>query len=96
MLGRGRKDQDRAKGLGKNIRRERALCGWTQEELGKQCDISRKIISNIERGENVPNAFQIHQIAQAFGTTVEALLEPGPINPDPTLLINNPELTKEC
>ena len=69
--GRTPKDQEKAKQLGKQIKIQRITHDWTQEELGKHSGLSRKMISNFERGINIPNAFQMFAIEKAFCPTGE-------------------------
>ncbi|MGM9614263.1 MAG: helix-turn-helix domain-containing protein [Oscillospiraceae bacterium] len=52
----------------------RQEAGFTQAELGEKLNYSDKTVSKWERGESLPDAFVLLQIAQIYGTTVDALL----------------------
>ena len=46
----------------------------TQAELGQRLNYSDKSISKWERGEAIPDAFVLTQMAELFGVTVDYLL----------------------
>ncbi len=50
--------------------------GMTQAELGALLNYSDKTISKWERGEAIPDAYVLTQLAEIFGVTVDALLSP--------------------
>ena len=50
--------------------------GLTQAELGAMLNYSDKTISKWERGEAIPDAYVLTQLAEIFGVTVDALLSP--------------------
>lgn len=52
--------------LGRRIRSLRSIKGWTQEELGRQADLSYKFIGEIERGQQNPSLDTIVKIAAAM------------------------------
>ena len=52
----------------------RTAHGMTQAELGAKLNYSDKTISKWERGEAIPDAFVLTQIAELFGVTVDDLL----------------------
>lgn len=52
----------------------RQEAGYTQAELGEKLNYSDKTISKWERGESLPDAYVLMQIAQIYGTTVDGLL----------------------
>lgn len=52
----------------------RQEAGYTQAELGEKLNYSDKTISKWERGESLPDAYVLTQIAQIYGTTVDGLL----------------------
>ena len=64
--GRTPKDTDKAKALGKRIKIERIKRDLTQADLSQRTGISQRMVSNFERGVNVPNAFQIADIEKAL------------------------------
>ena len=70
-----------------NIINLRTSAGMTQAELGARLNYSDKSVSKWERGEAIPDAYVLTQLAEIFGVTVDALLtshdkwEPAP-DPD--------------
>ena len=70
-----------------NIIKLRTGAGLTQAELGAALNYSDKTISKWERGEAIPDAYVLTQMAEIFGVTVDSLLsshdkwEPAP-DPD--------------
>ena len=52
----------------------RTAAGMTQAELGAKLNYSDKSISKWERGEAIPDAFVLTQIAQLFGVSVDYIL----------------------
>lgn len=52
--------------LGRRIRSLRNIKGWTQEELGRQADLSYKFIGEIERGQQNPSLDTMVKIAAAM------------------------------
>ena len=57
-----------------NIIKLRTGAGMTQAELGVALNYSDKTISKWERGEAIPDAYVLTQMAEMFGVTVDALL----------------------
>ncbi len=57
-----------------NIINLRTSHGMTQAELGAKLNYSDKTISKWERGEAIPDAFVLVQMAELFGVTVNDLL----------------------
>ena len=57
-----------------NIIRLRTGKGMTQAELGARLNYSDKTISKWERGEAIPDAFVLTQLAELFGVSVDFLL----------------------
>ena len=54
--------------------RLRKESGLTQAELGERLNYSDKTVSKWERGESIPDAYVLTQLAQLYGITVDALL----------------------
>ena len=52
----------------------RQQAGMTQAELGEKLNYSDKTVSKWERGESMPDAYVLMQIAAIYGTTVDGLL----------------------
>ena len=57
-----------------NIIKLRTEAGLTQAELGEKLNDSDKTISKWERGEAIPDAYVLTQMAEIFGVTVDYLL----------------------
>ncbi len=57
-----------------NIIRLRTEAGMTQAELGAKLNYSDKTISKWERGEAIPDAFVLTELAEIFGVTVDFIL----------------------
>ena len=57
-----------------NIIKLRTGAGMTQAELGQKLSYSDKSISKWERGEAIPDAYVLTQIAELFGVSVDYLL----------------------
>ena len=57
-----------------NIIRLRTDKGMTQAELGARLNYSDKSISKWERGEAIPDAFVLTQLAELFGVSVDFIL----------------------
>ena len=57
-----------------NLINLRTAAGMTQAELGAKLNYSDKSISKWERGEAIPDAFVLTQMAELFGVTVDYLL----------------------
>lgn len=58
-----------------NIIKLRTDAAMTQAELGERLNYSDKTISKWERGEAIPGAQTLKQMAELFGTTVDYLLD---------------------
>ncbi len=57
-----------------NIIKLRTGKGMTQAELGARLNYSDKTISKWERGEAIPDAFVLTQLAELFGVSVDFIL----------------------
>lgn len=58
------------------MKRIRLNKGFSQDELGDQCGLTRNYIGNIERRENSPSLQSMEAIADALGVSLIELLEP--------------------
>ncbi|MBR1425226.1 helix-turn-helix transcriptional regulator [bacterium] len=65
---------DRLLKLGQKIRYERLKRGISQEDLEEKSGVSRRAISEIERGNTDIRYTNLYQIAQAFGLNLHELL----------------------
>ncbi len=59
-----------------NIIKLRTGAGLTQADLGAALNYSDKSISKWERGEAIPDAYVLKQMAEIFGVTVDYILSP--------------------
>jgi transcriptional regulator with XRE-family HTH domain len=57
------------------VRTLRNKKGWTLEEMSTACDVSRSMLSEIERGRANPTLAVAYRIAQAFGLSLDELIE---------------------
>ncbi|TIS53063.1 XRE family transcriptional regulator [Mesorhizobium sp.] len=60
--------------IGRRIRSERALRDWSLAELADRSDVSKAMLSTIERGKTSPTAALLVRIAAAFGMTLSTLI----------------------
>ncbi len=65
---------DRLLQLGQKIRYERLKKGYSQEDLEEKSFVSRRTISEIERGNADIRYTNLFQIAEALGMSVSELL----------------------
>jgi putative transcriptional regulator len=55
----------------------RAMRNWTQEELARRVNVTRKTINTIENGKYVPSTRLALKLARVFGVTIEELFQLG-------------------
>jgi XRE family transcriptional regulator, regulator of sulfur utilization len=60
--------------LADNLRRERNLRGWSLRELADRADLSKALLSRIERGEGNPSINSLFQISAALGVALSELI----------------------
>ena len=60
--------------IGKNISAHRKRCGLTQAGLAEKLNYSDKAVSKWERGESMPDALTLVQLARLFEITVDELV----------------------
>lgn len=60
-----------------HIRALRKEKGVSQEELARQCGVSRQTINAIENNKYDPTLALAFKLAQELGTTVDELFTPG-------------------
>ncbi len=65
----------KARALRNTLKVHRAMRDWTQEELARRVNVTRKTINTIEKGKYVPSTHLSLRIARAFGVTVEELFQ---------------------
>ena len=61
--------------LGQKIRYERVKRGLSQEDLEEKSSVSRRTISEIERGNADIRYTNLYQIAAAFGISISEMLD---------------------
>ena len=66
---------DRLLQLGQKIRYERLKRGLSQEDLEERSSVSRRTISEIERGNADIRYTNLYQIAEAFGISISEMLD---------------------
>ena len=83
-----------------NLINLRTRAGLTQAELGAKLSYSGKNISKWERGETIPDAYVLTQLAELYGVSVDYILsshdaweapaeaEPAPAEKAPELPLN--------
>lgn len=59
--------------LGQRVRELRLLRGWSQEDLGVQCNLDRTYVSGIERGVRNPTLTVISALAAGLRVSVAEL-----------------------
>lgn len=64
-----------SKPLKNKIKVYRAMNNWTQEELSRRVNVTRKTINTVENGKFVPSAYLALKIARAFGAPVEEIFQ---------------------
>src|SRR3569832_65226 len=60
--------------IGRRIRSERTVRGWSLAELAERSGVSKAMLSAIERGTTSPTAALLVRIAAAFGMTLSTLI----------------------
>jgi len=61
--------------LKNKIKVYRAMNDWTQEELARRVNVTRKTINTIENRKFIPTAYLALKIARAFGVPVEEVFQ---------------------
>ena len=56
------------------LRAERSRRGWSLDELAARADVSKAMLSKLERGESSPTAMLLGRICGAYGVTMSALV----------------------
>jgi transcriptional regulator with XRE-family HTH domain len=78
--------------LGSKIRKYRQKAGLSQEELGRELDLTRGSIAKMEAGSQSLYVHSLYRIAKACGVKVADLLPSGEWVDDPS---NDEELKKK-
>ena len=56
--------------LGKNLRKAREACGWSQEELAARCGVHRTYVGAVERGEYNVTILTLRKLTKSVGITL--------------------------
>ena len=60
--------------LGKRVRAAREARAWSQEALAEEIGVGGVMLGRYERGEKFPSHLTLLRLAEALGTTTDALL----------------------
>lgn len=60
--------------IGSHLRAARIAARMTQEDAAYWCEVERSQISNLETGRHEPRIATLRKLADAYGTTVSALI----------------------
>ena len=71
--------------IGARIRALRTGCGLTLDGLAQLADVSRAMLSRIERGESSPTAQLLNKVCGGLGTTLSVLFADAPATASPLL-----------
>ncbi len=66
--------------IGNAIRARRRALGWSQAELASRASVSRKWVSEAERGDTVAGVVNLLAVIEALGATLDLRL-PGGVEP---------------
>jgi len=80
--------------IGKRLQSARKQAGFTQEDVEKQLDISRVMISNIENGKSKIDSIMLKKFADLYGFSVEYFLAYGEEQDDAGVLFRTDELNE--
>jgi transcriptional regulator with XRE-family HTH domain len=69
--------------IARRVRALRAELGMTLDALAARSDVSRSMISLVERGESSPTAVVLEKIAAGLGVSLAALFDDSSAPPDP-------------
>ena len=69
--------------IANRVRALRADQGLSLEALASKCDVSRSMLSLVERGESSPTAVVLEKIATGLGVTLASLFEDSNVPADP-------------
>ncbi len=80
--------------IGLSVRAMRKRCGWTQEKLAGETNLSVQAISNIERGLSEPTVTTLRVIANVMGYPMTDFFEEKGVRGDTKLSVERPIRTK--
>jgi len=84
--------------LGERLRRAREACGMTQEDVGRQLEVSRSTVAQMELGNRAVTGIELSHLAYLFGKDVRSFLSgEASAGEDPLVVLFrlHPELSNE-
>lgn len=81
--------------ISRRVQQLRAARGFSLETLATRCDVSRSMISLVERGETSPTAVVLEKIASGLGVTLASLFDPADADPKPVSTAADRETWKD-
>ena len=61
--------------LGSNVRRERKVHGWSQEELAERAMLHRTYVADVERGKRNVSVFTLGRLGEALNVSISHLCQ---------------------
>jgi len=74
--------------LADKIMNLRKKCGWSQEELAEQLNVSRQSVSKWESGASIPDLERIITMSKLFGVSTDYLLKDEEVNEIPNVSVD--------
>jgi len=81
--------------ISRRVQQLRATRGLSLEALAGRCDVSRSMISLVERGETSPTAVVLEKIASGLGVTLASLFDDAEADPRPVSTAADRETWKD-
>jgi len=81
--------------ISRRVQQLRATRGLSLEALAGRCDVSRSMISLVERGETSPTAVVLEKIASGLGVTLASLFDDADADPRPVSTAADRETWKD-
>ncbi|OCB12023.1 XRE family transcriptional regulator [Mycolicibacterium porcinum] len=70
-----------AAAIGARVKQERAVRGWTLDQLAAAASVSRRMVISVEHGEVNPSVGTLLRLSDALGVGLPALVEPPETRP---------------
>ena len=74
--------------LADKIMNLRKKCGWSQEDLAEQLNVSRQSVSKWESGASIPDLERIIAMSKLFGVSTDYLLKDDEVNEIPNVSVD--------
>jgi transcriptional regulator with XRE-family HTH domain len=81
--------------FGEKLKRYRKTLGLTQEEIAEKTGVSGQAVSKWEKGECLPDCYNLKQLGDLFGVSLDILLETGGNNDIETVTAKIKQLATE-